>query len=244
MTSKRGTSRNAAVILSANPSATRSQAGAEPVPARARSMLIPAGQAQHDGPHHGGVGLEGAAIANRERKDGEGRHSQKGHERAFAPACQHEKPEGRQGAGQRRENSAGFFEAQAGRSLQDDDGRLVDRRLDEEVIGKGRGVELRPQETRSAIEVARHHRRRNLAADIIFDDRLTSVQGPDQERRQQQECEQPARSQSADSGMQSCQNTMFPEMHAPQKNDLHRRKNNVTMIQRHPSLSQVESVGR
>ena len=147
-------------------------------------MPVPAGQAQHDGAHHGGVGLEGTAITDRERKDGEGRHGQVGHERAFAPPCQHKKSEGRQGRGQGRENSSCLWEAQVGRSLQEHDARLVNRWLDEEVIREGRGVELWPEKAFSAIQVACHHRRRDLPTDIILDDRLAGIKGPNQERRQ------------------------------------------------------------
>ncbi len=62
------------MILSAKPSATRSQAAASQYQCATATMAIPAGQAQHDGPHHGGVGLEGTPIANREGKDREGGH--------------------------------------------------------------------------------------------------------------------------------------------------------------------------
>ena len=105
--------------------------------------------------------------------------------RALAPARQLEEPQAASAVARADSDSPGFLQAQAGRSLQDDDARLVDRRLDEEVVGKRRGVELRPQETRSAIQVARDHRRRDLPTDVVLDDRLAGMHGPDQKRRQQ-----------------------------------------------------------
>ena len=161
------------------------------------SMPIPAGQAQHDGAHHGGVGLEGAPVADRERKDGERGHGQQGHDRVLRAARQHEKPEGRQRLSPGPRDSACFLQAQAGHSLQDDDARLVNRRLDQEVIRKRGGVELRPQEPRSAIEVACHHRRRNLPAHIILDDRLAGMNGPDQKCHQQEQKQPELNSESA-----------------------------------------------
>ncbi len=179
------------MILIAIPSASRDQP-ARNQPAPPGIGPVPAGQTGQDRSEHQGVRLKGAAVANGERKDREGKGGQEGGPLAAAAAYEIEKPPRRQRHDQGRDNSSGRPHAQSGHSPQIHDDQLVDRRLDDEVVGKGRRVELWPEESRAPFEVARDHRRRDLASHVVLDDRLVRAPGPNQERQGKQD-EEPAR---------------------------------------------------
>ena len=57
---------------------------------------------------------------------------------------------------------------------------LIQRGLDQEVIREGCGVELGAEQPRASLQVARHHRRRDLASHVVLDDRLIEADQPDQ----------------------------------------------------------------
>ena len=76
------------MILIANPTASRHQPATQPATASAGQRPIPARQAGHGRTEHRGIGLKGAAVSHRERKNRKDKNRQKRHPRAFAPPRQ------------------------------------------------------------------------------------------------------------------------------------------------------------
>ena len=72
-----------------------------------------------------------------------------------------------------------------------DDPAFVQRGLDQEVVRRRRRVQPRAEQPRAPLEVAGHHRRRDLPAHVVLDDRLVQADGPDQERRRQHQRRRP-----------------------------------------------------
>lgn len=119
--------------------------------------------------------MEGAAVSDRDRKRGEGGRRKQGGKSTISPADEAEKPPCGDGHSKRSYDPAARRkpEARNGRKPGRQGGE--NRRLDEEVIGERRGVELRPQQARSTRNVPRHHGGRDLPADVVFHDRLTDM---------------------------------------------------------------------
>jgi len=157
-----------------------------PASEAARRELVPTSEARQDEPKHQGVGLERPAVADHDRERPKRGHRQQGHRRAIASPADPIEPPGSQGRRRRRDQPARRLQTEANGGAEQRDDLGVDRRLDEEPIRERPGVEFGMEEPRAPFQVARDHRRRDLSADVVLDDRLAGVERADRERRRQE----------------------------------------------------------
>ena len=158
----------------------------QPGPAAPRPVLVDAPEAREQRAEHQGVGLEGAAVADRHREDGERRQGQQRDSGPLATTGQAEEPPPPQDHRQRRDQPARPLQRPAGRAAEPHRRRLEERRLDQEQVRQRGRVQLGPEEPRAPFEVARDHRRRDLPPDVVLDDRLIGLDRPHRQDEDQQ----------------------------------------------------------
>ena len=148
---------------------------------------VPEAQGGELSAEHCRVRLEGPAVADRHRQQGERGDRRQRDGGSLPPAHQAEEAPGPQGRRQRRGQPPGGLQVAGQGAPQPDDQPGIDRGLDQEQVRERPGVELRAEPPRAPVEVAGHHRRRDLPPNVVLDDRLAHARGSQGERGQQQD---------------------------------------------------------
>ena len=177
--------------LAGEPQRQEDPAGDQPASATITAAEVPAIQPSQHSAEHQRIGLKRPAVADRDRQEGKGDRGRKCDASPLPAPDQPEEAPGRQGRRGGRDDSSRLFKFQrtARHPAQADREELIDGGLDREVVREGCGVELGVEEPGASLQVPRDHRRRDLASDVVLDDRLIEAdqsehERPDQDRGQ------------------------------------------------------------